>query len=105
MSEDRNLFTSKQYVYKANAELRSINFSPDEHRNLSILIIGRRAWNPLHRSKKSAWNTACLLGSDPEVADPVGAETCGCGDDGGDDVGDGGCWTPVTHFHPRCRNS
>lgn len=78
----------------------------DDHRNLSTLITGRRGWNPLRRNKKFAWSTAGLQGLDLEEAAFVGAETCGYGDDGDDDdVGDGGCWIPVTHFHPRCTDS
>jgi hypothetical protein len=70
-----------------------------------MLITGRRELNPLHRNKKFAWSTAGLSGLDPEEAALVGAETCGYGDDGDDDVDDGGCWSPVTHFHPHCRDS
>lgn len=86
--------------------VKLIHLSPDEHSNLSTLITGRREWNPLRRNKKFAWNTAGLQGLDPEVAVLVGEETCGYGDDDGDDdVGDDGCWIPVTHFHLRYRES
>jgi len=85
--------------------VKSLHLSPDEHRNLSTFITGRREWNPLHRNKTFASNTTGLWGLNPEEAVLVGEETCGYGDDGDDDVGDGGCWIPVTHFHPRCRDS
>ena len=85
--------------------VKSIHLSPKEHRKLSTLFTGRRELNPLRRSKKFAWNTVGLQDLDPEGAVLVGEETCGYGDDGDDDVGDGGCWIPVTHFHLRCRDS
>lgn len=61
---------------------------------------------PLRRNRKSAWSRGDRQDSDPEETAPAGAGTCGYGGDGGDgDVDDGGCQTPVTHFHPRCRGS